>query len=179
MLAKSPPPVSGTFPALWIGASAVLSGSLLARASVTEQQARLQLTRELATRKPYAGWVEETVRFFAVDGLRKAMPRVDLRNAAPVVRGCRMIKSPAELALMQAANDIMLKYAPQLTKETARAQLQIAIDHLMVDEVRRNGAGPMSQPIPQMEKLVDWLPAHIPAAQDWLKVTVDRARAPQ
>jgi aminoglycoside phosphotransferase (APT) family kinase protein len=27
-----------------------------------------------------------------------------------------------------------------------------------------DGAGPMSQPIPAMEKLVDWLPAHIPAA---------------
>src|SRR5215218_504658 len=49
--------------------------------------------------------VEETVRFFAVDRLRKAMPRIDIRNAAPVVRGCRMIKSPAELALMQKASD--------------------------------------------------------------------------
>jgi aminoglycoside phosphotransferase (APT) family kinase protein len=27
-----------------------------------------------------------------------------------------------------------------------------------------DGAGPMSQPIPEMEKLVEWLPAHIPAA---------------
>jgi Xaa-Pro dipeptidase len=52
--------------------------------------------------------VEETVRFFAVDGLRKAIPRIELRSAAPVVRGCRMIKSPAELALMQAASDITI-----------------------------------------------------------------------
>jgi len=27
-----------------------------------------------------------------------------------------------------------------------------------------DGAGPMSQPIPEMDKLVEWLPAHIPAA---------------
>ena len=27
-----------------------------------------------------------------------------------------------------------------------------------------DGAGPMSQPIPEMEKLLDWLPTHIPAA---------------
>jgi aminoglycoside phosphotransferase (APT) family kinase protein len=27
-----------------------------------------------------------------------------------------------------------------------------------------DGAGPMSQPIPEMERLLDWLPAHIPAA---------------
>jgi Xaa-Pro dipeptidase len=52
--------------------------------------------------------IEETVRFFAVDGLRKAFPRVELRNAAPVVRGCRMYKSPAEIALMQKAADVTL-----------------------------------------------------------------------
>jgi len=50
--------------------------------------------------------IEETVRFFAVDGLSKAMPRVDIRSAAPVVRGCRMIKSPHELRLMQKAADV-------------------------------------------------------------------------
>jgi Xaa-Pro aminopeptidase len=52
--------------------------------------------------------VEETVRFFAVDGLRKALPGVQIRNAAPVTRGCRMIKSPAEIALMQKAADVTI-----------------------------------------------------------------------
>src|SRR5688572_6171563 len=52
--------------------------------------------------------VEETVRFFAVDGLRRAMPRVDIRSGAAVVRGCRMMKSPAEIALMQKASDITI-----------------------------------------------------------------------
>jgi len=50
--------------------------------------------------------VEETVRYFAVDGLQKAMPQVTVVNGAPVVRGCRMHKSAAEIALMQIANDI-------------------------------------------------------------------------
>jgi aminoglycoside phosphotransferase (APT) family kinase protein len=36
-----------------------------------------------------------------------------------------------------------------------------------------DGAGPMSQPIPAMEKLVEWLPAHIPAAaRDESKVSI-------
>jgi aminoglycoside phosphotransferase (APT) family kinase protein len=36
-----------------------------------------------------------------------------------------------------------------------------------------DGAGPMSQPIPEMEKLVEWLPAHIPAAaRDERKVSI-------
>ena len=52
--------------------------------------------------------VEETVRYFAVDGLQKAMPDARVVNGASVVRGCRMIKSAAELALMQVANDITI-----------------------------------------------------------------------
>ena len=52
--------------------------------------------------------VEETVRYFAVDGLKKAMPDATVVNGAPVVRGCRMHKSAAEIALMQVAADITL-----------------------------------------------------------------------
>lgn len=52
--------------------------------------------------------VEETVRYFAVDGLEKAMPQATVVNGAPVVRGCRMHKSPAEIALMQIAANITL-----------------------------------------------------------------------
>jgi Xaa-Pro dipeptidase len=52
--------------------------------------------------------IEETNRFFIVDRLQAQLPRLVVRNANPVVRGCRMIKSPAELALMQAANDLTI-----------------------------------------------------------------------
>jgi Xaa-Pro dipeptidase len=52
--------------------------------------------------------IEETVRFFAVDGLQKALPHVEIRNAAPVVRPCRMVKSEHEIALMQNATDITI-----------------------------------------------------------------------
>jgi Xaa-Pro dipeptidase len=52
--------------------------------------------------------IEETVRFFAVDGLRRALPGVEIRSAAPVVRACRMIKSPHELRLMQKAADVTI-----------------------------------------------------------------------
>ncbi len=52
--------------------------------------------------------VEETVRYFAVDGLEKAMPDATVVNGAPVVRGCRMHKSLAEIALMQIAADITI-----------------------------------------------------------------------
>ena len=62
---------------------------------------------------------EETDRYFILDRLRRQYPTVRVVSANPVVRGCRMIKSPTELDLMQAANDIMLaslRYAGERTK---------------------------------------------------------------
>ena len=53
--------------------------------------------------------VEERVRFFIADGLRAASPQVQWVLATPVTAGCRMIKSPAEIALMQRANDITIE----------------------------------------------------------------------
>ncbi len=52
--------------------------------------------------------IEETVRFFVSSGLALASPGARMVSANPVVRGCRMIKTPAELALMQAASDITI-----------------------------------------------------------------------
>jgi Xaa-Pro dipeptidase len=52
--------------------------------------------------------VESTVRFFVVDGLRIAGGGFQLVSADPVTRPCRMIKSPAEIALMQAATDVTM-----------------------------------------------------------------------
>ncbi len=52
--------------------------------------------------------VEERVRFFVFDGIRKEAPGLTFVSADPVTAGCRMYKSPAEIALMQKANDITL-----------------------------------------------------------------------
>lgn len=52
--------------------------------------------------------VEERVRFFVTDRLRRALPETRLVSADAVVRGCRMLKTPAEIALMQAATDVTI-----------------------------------------------------------------------
>jgi len=51
---------------------------------------------------------EERVRFFIADGIRAEAPQLEFVSATPVTAGCRMIKSAAELALMQRANDITI-----------------------------------------------------------------------
>ncbi len=52
--------------------------------------------------------MEERVRFFLFDGIRQQAKHLEYASADPVTVGCRVIKSPAELALMQRANDITL-----------------------------------------------------------------------
>jgi Xaa-Pro dipeptidase len=52
--------------------------------------------------------IEERVRFFLYDGIRKEAPGLEYVIATPVTAGCRMFKSPAEIALMQRANDITI-----------------------------------------------------------------------
>jgi Xaa-Pro dipeptidase len=61
--------------------------------------------RNLAT-KPIG--IEETNRYFIVDGLQHALPGARIVSANPVVRGCRMIKTAPELALMQLATDVTI-----------------------------------------------------------------------
>jgi Xaa-Pro dipeptidase len=52
---------------------------------------------------------EETDRYFIFDRLKQQLPGLTAVTANPVVRALRLIKSPAELALMQTANDITLR----------------------------------------------------------------------
>lgn len=53
--------------------------------------------------------MEERVRFFLFDGIRKEASHLEYVSADPVTTQCRIIKSPAEIALMQIANDITLE----------------------------------------------------------------------
>ncbi len=53
--------------------------------------------------------VESTVRFFIVDGVRQLSKSYEIVSADALVRACRLIKSPAELALMQLANTVTLE----------------------------------------------------------------------
>ena len=52
--------------------------------------------------------VEERLRFFVFNGVRKEAAALDYVSADPITAGCRMIKSPAEIALMQRANDMTI-----------------------------------------------------------------------
>jgi Xaa-Pro dipeptidase len=52
--------------------------------------------------------LDERVQFVFVNRIQLAHPARKIVSAIPVISGCRQIKSPAELALMQLANNITL-----------------------------------------------------------------------
>jgi len=52
--------------------------------------------------------IEETVRYFAVNGLARVLPGTKIVSANAVIRGCRMIKTAPEIALMRMATDVTI-----------------------------------------------------------------------
>lgn len=73
--------------------------------------------------------IDPALPFAAFDGLREAAPELATTNAAEVVDGCRMIKSPAELALMSQAK--------AMTLEAHRRAARILREGITTTEVRR------------------------------------------
>jgi Xaa-Pro dipeptidase len=51
---------------------------------------------------------ESTIRFFILAGIQQVSGAYQIIPADALVRACRLIKSPAELALMQSANDVTI-----------------------------------------------------------------------
>ena len=91
-----------------------------------------------ATRGPVG--VEETVRFFAFDGLRRQ--GVETRDDAGVVRACRVLKSPAEIALMQAASDITIAAYREVAPQVERGMTPDDIGKRISAAMSRLGAEP-------------------------------------
>ena len=108
-----------------------------------EDEEPLKLVADFLNERGVAGQpvgFEETDRYFILDRLKQQLPAVKTVSANPIVRGCRMIKSPAEIDLMQAAADIMLaslRYAGERTREGMTPE---AIDALIASAQKTLGA---------------------------------------
>ncbi|MDH7637991.1 M24 family metallopeptidase [Sphingomonas oryzagri] len=98
----------------------------------------------LKDRKAAAGpiAIEETMRYFAVDGLKKALPNAAIVSGAGVVRGCRMHKSPAEIALMRHATDITIAAYRWLVPQVAPGMKASAVSSMMDAATRAMGGSP-------------------------------------
>ncbi len=88
-----------------------------------EDEEPLKLVADFLKERRVAGepiGFEETDRLFIEDRLKRQLPSAKIVSANSVIRSQRMIKSSAELALMQVANEILhvsLRYAGERTRE--------------------------------------------------------------
>jgi len=86
--------------------------------------------------------VEPTVRFFIVDGVRKAASGYEIVSGDPLIRACRMIKSPAELALMQTANDVTIAALRYVHGHVERGMSEADLSTLMNGTTAALGGSP-------------------------------------
>lgn len=77
--------------------------------------------------------LENTVRYFAVEGLRRAAPEFEVAAALPVTQGCRMYKSGAEISLMKKANEVTLKAYEQVYRSLDKGMTPADVNALMRD----------------------------------------------
>lgn len=86
--------------------------------------------------------IEETVRFFAYDALARAVPGARIVSANPVVRGCRMIKTAPEIALMRMASEVTLAAYRWTKQRVEKGMTGPEIGALMNAGTRKLGGDP-------------------------------------
>ena len=108
-----------------------------------EDEEPLKLVADFLAERGVAGspvGFEETNRYFILDRLQQQLPGVRVVSANPVARALRMIKSPAEIALMQAAADITLAAYDQINPRIREGMTPSDINDLYVAAVSALGA---------------------------------------
>ena len=109
-----------------------------------DENPEAKLLQALADRKITSGKVavEPETRFFIVDGLQKLGGGYTVVSGQGLINACRQIKSPAELALMQTANDITLAALRQVHTQVAAGMTSHDIADLMNKATVAMGGAP-------------------------------------
>ena len=83
--------------------------------------------------------IEESMRFLFVDGLAKAAPQATIASATPVTAGCRMVKSPHEIALMRLAAQVTLSVYEAVYHSLRDGMTQHDVSNLIDQAYQRMG----------------------------------------
>ncbi|HEY7788961.1 MAG TPA: Xaa-Pro peptidase family protein [Vicinamibacterales bacterium] len=83
--------------------------------------------------------VEETVKFVFSDGIHQAAPALTIASATPVTAGCRMIKSPAEMALMRLGSQVTIRAYEAAYRAMREGMTQADFGQLVSDAHERLG----------------------------------------
>ena len=83
--------------------------------------------------------LEETIRFVFSDGIAKAASHAAFTSATPVTAGCRMIKSPNEIALMRLASQVTLSVYEAVYNSLREGMTQREVGNLIDMGYARTG----------------------------------------
>jgi Xaa-Pro dipeptidase len=83
--------------------------------------------------------IEERVTFVFAQGIANAVPAATIASATEVTAGCRMIKSPAEIALMRLANSVTLQAYEAAWKSMREGMTQHEFSALVSSAYQRLG----------------------------------------
>jgi len=86
--------------------------------------------------------IDPVSRYFVAEGIQRVFERVELSIGDALINDCRMFKTEAELALMQAANDITLAAYARIFPRIERGMRPGDISSLMNDVTRALGGQP-------------------------------------
>jgi Xaa-Pro dipeptidase len=85
---------------------------------------------------------ESTMRFFIIAGIRQVSSAYDIVPADSLVRACRLIKSPAEIALLQFANNVTIEALRHVHGHVERGMSAANIAALMDEATMALGGAP-------------------------------------
>lgn len=85
--------------------------------------------------------IEERVRFFIADGIKKVSGKFNITSGDPISAACRLIKSPAEIALMQYANDATASSIAETIKGLQEGMTPADVNALIMKHHRTFGVG--------------------------------------
>ena len=86
--------------------------------------------------------IEETTRAFILAALARTAPDARQVSADPVVRGCRMIKTPAEIALMTKATEVTIAAYRWVHPRVEKGMASGDVAALMTAATRKLGGDP-------------------------------------
>lgn len=84
--------------------------------------------------------IEESVRFFLSNGIKKELTGFKRVDAKPITSGCRVIKSRKELALMKKANQITLQAYKKGFSQLKEGMSQYDLDTIISNSMSTLGA---------------------------------------
>ncbi len=83
--------------------------------------------------------IEEHTPFMFSDGIAQASPVLAMVNANPIIHGCRGVKSPAELALLQLANTVTLSVYKAFYQSAQPGMTNVEASNLIAAAYARTG----------------------------------------